>query len=354
MCASPVELPESLISEFQKTIAAFFELRSNPLYINRYKDELQKLDIKDPGNKSLFMSYDFHLSSDLKPKLIEINTNAAFLTLGHYLYEAHGLETGLKFKIEDLRELFLEELKYQNKFPDKPHILIIDEKPTEQKMFLEFLIVQELVKSFGWQCSIDDFANYNNYSPDLVYNRYTDFYLKNPESRKLHQDFLSRKTCFTPNPFEYFLLADKQKMIDWTDSEFWTDLNLSSELRQRLLDVLPQTQSFKPEMKEEFWAQRKHLFFKPKNSFGSKQSYKGASISKKMFEEVANEHFIAQELLPAPETVITTPDGPINFKFDLRCYAYREELQMIIARVYQGQVTNLKTKWGGFAPIKWV
>lgn len=354
LCPSPIELPRSLIGEFQQTIAAFFSLRSNPLYIHRYDQALNELNIKDPGNKSLFMSYDFHLTADYKPKLIEINTNAAFLTLAHYLYQAHDLTTDLPFKIGDLKGLFLEELKYQNKFPTRPHILIIDENPSEQKMFLEFLIVQELIQSFGWQCSIDDISNYSKYSPDLVYNRYTDFYLKNPESQILHKDFVGRKTCFSPNPFEYFLLADKQRMIDWTQADFWDGLNVSVEEREFINRALPHTLSFKPELKEEIWNQRKKLFFKPKNSFGSKQSYKGASVSKKVFDEVSNENFLAQELIPAPETTIITPEGPQNFKYDLRCYAYRDELQLVIARVYQGQVTNLKTRWGGFAPIKWI
>lgn len=300
------------------------------------------------------MSYDFHLTAEQKPKLIEINTNAAFLTLGHFLYQAHELNTGLNFKIQDLKGLFLEELKYQNKFPAQPHILIVDKNPFEQKMFLEFLIVQELIQSFGWQCSIDDVANYPKYNPDVVYNRYTDFYLNNPESQVMRQDFLTQKTCFSPNPFEYFLLADKQRMIDWTQSDFWDGLKFSQTDRDLISHVLPLTLSFKPELKEMLWSQRRKLFFKPKNSYGSKQSYKGASISKKVFDEVANENFLAQELVPAPETTIHTPDGPQDFKYDLRCYAYRDELQLVIARVYQGQVTNLKTKWGGFAPVKWI
>jgi hypothetical protein len=299
------------------------------------------------------MIYDFHLTADGKPKLIEINTNAAFLTLGDYLYRAHGLDTGLTFKIEDLKDLFLEELKCQGKLPNPPHVLIVDENPREQKLFLEFLIVQELLQSFGWTCSIDDIKNYPNYKADIVYNRYTDFYFKNPESQTMRKDFLDRTTCFSPNPFEYFLLADKQRMIDWTDANFWLDLNIPSDKLETIQNVLPKTLSFKPELKDELWSQRKHLFFKPKNSFGSKQSYKGASVSRKVFEDVSNENFLAQELVPASETTIETPDGPQKFKFDLRCYAYRDQLQLVIARVYQGQVTNLKTKWGGFAPIKW-
>ncbi len=354
LCPSPVVLPKALISEFQQTIEAFFALRSESLYIRKYETELSSLGLADPGNKSLFMSYDFHLTGDSKPKLVEINTNAAFLTLGHYLYQAHNLKTGLEFEIEDLKDCFANELKLQGKDIAKPHVLIVDENPREQKLFLEFLIVQELLQSFGWDCSIDDVANYERHKVDIVYNRYTDFYLQESIAKKMRNDFLNRTTCFTPNPFEYFLLADKQRMIDWTQDGFWDNLSFPDDQRARIQNVLPKTISFKPELKEEIWSQRKNLFFKPKNSFGSKQSYKGASVSKKVFEEVANESFLAQELLPAPETLMETPDGSQNFKFDLRCYAYCGQLQLVIARVYQGQVTNLKTKWGGFAPIKWI
>lgn len=354
LCPSSVSLPKSLIHEFQQTIEAFYSLRSQPEYLQRYEDELSQLGIKDPGNKSLFMSYDFHLDSAFKPKLIEINTNAAFLTLGHYLYEAHELLTGVDFKISDLKNLFLEELRLQGHTTMQPRVLITDEKPREQRLFLEFLIVQELLNSFGWTCTIDDINNYSQHTVDLVYNRFTDFYFKSPQAQAMKKDFVERAVCFTPNPFEYFMLADKQRMIDWTDENFWNGLNFPSEKKDLIRSVLPKTQSFKPERREEIWSRRKQLFFKPKNSFGSKQSYKGASISKKVFDDVANENFLVQELLPAPETTLPTPDGSQVFRFDLRCYAYKDQLQMVIARVYQGQVTNLKTKWGGFAPIKWV
>ncbi len=354
LCPNPVPLPKSLINDFQQSISALFSLRSHPDYIRRYENELNQHGIKDPGNKSLFMSYDFHLNLESKPKLIEINTNAAFLTLGHYLYQAHDLSTDLDFKISDLKDLFLDELKSQGKSITQPKVLIMDEKPQEQRLFLEFLIVQELLQSFGWPCAIDDVHNYSKHKVDLVYNRYTDFYLKSPEAQPIKKDFLDRSVCFSPNPFEYFMLADKQRMIDWTSDDFWSGLNFPVEQIERIKSILPKTLSFKPELREEIWAQRKHLFFKPKNSFGSKQSYKGGSISKKIFEEVANENFLAQELLPAPETTLPTPEGPQTFRYDLRCYAYRDQLQMVIARVYQGQVTNLRTKWGGFAPVKWI
>ena len=38
-------------------------------------------------------------------------------------------------------------------------------------------------------------------------------------------------------------------------------------------------------------------------------------------------------------------------KFDVRAYAYRDEVLLLGARVYQGQVTNLRTPGGGFSAI---
>ena len=38
-------------------------------------------------------------------------------------------------------------------------------------------------------------------------------------------------------------------------------------------------------------------------------------------------------------------------KFDVRAYAYREQVLLLGARVYEGQVTNLRSPGGGFSAI---
>jgi hypothetical protein len=38
-------------------------------------------------------------------------------------------------------------------------------------------------------------------------------------------------------------------------------------------------------------------------------------------------------------------------KFDVRAYAYRDEILLLGARVYRGQVTNLRSAGGGFSAI---
>jgi hypothetical protein len=86
-------------------------------------------------------------------------------------------------------------------------------------------------------------------------------------------------------------------------------------------------------------------------SFGSKQSYRGGTISRKMFDEIIHQGFIAQEFVPAPEMEFEAPEGKLSLKYDLRFYAYQDQLQGVIARLYQGQTTNLRTTHGGFAPV---
>ena len=67
-----------------------------------------------------------------------------------------------------------------------------------------------------------------------------------------------------------------------------------------------------------------------------------------------NQDFIAQQFVPAPESMMKTPEGNQAFKYDLRFYAYQDTVQMAVARLYQGQVTNLRTPHGGFAPIVFI
>ncbi len=38
-------------------------------------------------------------------------------------------------------------------------------------------------------------------------------------------------------------------------------------------------------------------------------------------------------------------------KTDFRLYFYRDRILGLAARLYQGQVTNLRTPGGGFAPV---
>jgi len=56
-----------------------------------------------------------------------------------------------------------------------------------------------------------------------------------------------------------------------------------------------------------------------------------------------------QRLVP-PSTTEVPGYGPM--KTDLRLYAYRDRVLGVTARLYRGQVTNLRTEGGGFAAVR--
>ena len=198
-----------------------------------------------------------------------------------------------------------------------------------------------MFKEFGVNCEIADITEMEKIkSASLVYNRHTDFYLETPVSQEIKKLFNANQVQLSPNPYEYFLLADKERFIDWT---------AQSEVEKP--SSLLATYDLGKSEPSQIWTERKQLFFKPKNAFGGKQTYKGASISRKVFDEIFNSQFIAQKLSPAPEIEVNYKGILTKMKYDLRCYAYKDELQLIIARLYQGQTTNLRTEGGGFACI---
>ena len=86
-----VELPQSVLTQAQDVIAALFGLREKKSYQNHYLELAAMKGLKDPGNKSIMMSYDFHLDSQQNLKLIEVNTNASFLALGEQMYRSRNI-----------------------------------------------------------------------------------------------------------------------------------------------------------------------------------------------------------------------------------------------------------------------
>jgi hypothetical protein len=92
--------------------------------------------------------------------------------------------------------------------------------------------------------------------------------------------------------------------------------------------------------------------FKPAAAFGSRAVYRGDKISRKKFAEIAAEPgYVAQRHAPPGLVGVETSEGPRDMKFDVRAYAYRDRVLLLGARVYEGQVTNLRSPGGGFSAI---
>jgi hypothetical protein len=345
------------LSQAQSFIEKIFAVRELPAYQNHYQPQIEHRKLKDPGNKSIMMSYDFHVDETGHLKLIEVNTNASFLALGYEMYKTHRLPLPvLDFSFAEVkRDIEIEMLLSGTPAGHALKTVITDENPSAQRLYVEFLVYRELFKSWGWQCEIQDYRElFKTLKPDFIYNRHTDFFLSEPASALLREKFLAKEICLSPNPFEYLLLADKNRMVEWSKPGFFEALGVDSNTSEFLRSCVPQSLDVHSGNLEEIWANRKKYFFKPKNAFGSKQSYRGGTVSRKAFEALPHDETLAQEYVPAPEREFLTPEGPQNFKYDLRCYAYQGRLQLIVARLYQGQVTNLRTPHGGFACVSFV
>lgn len=340
-----VSLPKKVLTNIQQEIKSYWQLRhwteknklsSYPLFKNQ---TIQNT----PKNFSVCMSYDFHYNDEAdKLELIEINTNSAFLALGLELYKFWQIPNRPdEFNEDQLVKMFINEITLNDPETAFKKIALVDESPTTQKLFSEFLTYQSIFQKHGFPTDILDIAELpekKKYA--LVYNRSTDFYLQNETSKNLKNLFLQQEQTTSPNPWEYFLLADKQRLIDW---------NQQSDLPKP--NSLLKTYDLGFANKDQIWTERKNLFIKPKNSFGSKQSYRAGSISRKTFDEVFNPGFIAQQFSKPTEIEVDLNGQKQKMKYDLRCYAYQDQLQMVIARLYQGQTTNARTEGGGFACV---
>lgn len=339
---SPFQVPlkKHVIDDIKSEINQYWNLRN--WSAEHLKLQYDAHHLIRPDNYGVCMSYDFHLTQDNRLELIEINTNASFLALGLELYNFWKLKnSAADFSDADLVQMFKDEIRLASPGSTSNSVAIMDEAPSTQRLYLEFLVYQQMLINGGLQSEIVNMPDVDQMAKAaLVYNRYTDFYLKEDKSKKLKAAFNAKQVHLSPNPYEYFLLADKQRLIDWT----------KQTTVEKPKSLLP-SYDMGVEPAEKMWTERKHLFFKPKTSYGSKQAYRGSSMSKKAFDSVCTPDFIAQQVSIPTELDFVREGGVTKLKYDLRCYAYKNQLQLIIARLYQGQTTNLRTEGGGFACV---
>lgn len=353
---SPLELvlPKSLKAQAEDAIQALYQLSRKPSYQKLLEQVPGISEIQAP-QRSVLMAYDFHTDSDGKMALVEINTNAAGFMFASLMEMIHGqiaFENYLPLK--NLQASFENEWRLWTKADCAPKVAIIDEDIFEQKMLPEFLIYKDWFESFGWQAELKESKEYSLDSFDFIYNRLTDFYLEQPQHQDLAQIFKLGKACLSPNPREYWLLADKQRLVQFGQNDFLDKAGATQEQKEAIQKILLPTFDIKSfSSQEEIWAQRKSLFFKPKRSHGGKSVYRGESVSRKVFERLMSEDVLIQNYFPAQRFPADDERSVLsNWKFDLRFYVYEDQIQLIAARAYQGQVTNFSSPLGGFTLVQ--
>ncbi len=313
----------------------------------------------------VFYGYDFHLNEQ-GAHLIEINTNAGGAYLNALLL-ASQRDTGLPgeaLAVADPDDAFVAMFRNEWRLAsgDAPlkTVAIVDEQPEAQYLYPEFLLAQALFERAGIAAHIADPSAFsrredglycNDQRIDLLYNRLTDFDLsRNP---MLRQADLDGSVVLTPGPAHYARYADKRNLAWLSDAARLHALGVNDADIATIQAGLPETRQVEEADRERWWAERKQWFFKPNSGYGSKGSYSGAKLTKRVFEEIMQGGYIAQRMaLPGTRVVCGEDSAPQTLKFDVRCYVYDEAIQLIAARLYQGQTTNFRTPGGGFALVR--
>jgi len=320
----------------------------------------------DPGHSAVMMCCDFHLTDD-GPRLIEVNTNAGGALLA-WLAEHTEIAalTPENFERQDpqtarrLRQMFLQEWRlFNTSSRAKPRrVVILDQAPEQQYLYGEMKAFAALLDHWGMptciasadQLSADEQRVSIDGEPvDLIYNRHCDFYLESSELSGVRSAYLHRNVCLSPNPQMYGLLADKRRMILWSQPQPEL-LNLLSEKERALLaKSAPKSQLLADGDSDQFWRDRKSLVFKPVAHYGSRGVLLGKKISRSRYQQLPPAETLVQQLVPPSQT---EAPGHGLMKTDLRLYSYRHHALGLTARIYQGQVTNLKTPAGGFTKVR--
>lgn len=315
--------------------------------------------------RGVFMGYDFHLN-DEGAHLIEINTNAggAFLN-ALLLHSQRDLPLpGTAVALDNLEQVFLDMFVNEWRLERGDALLhtvaIVDENPRAQYLYPEFLLAQGMFERAGMAALIADPGELEERSDgiycreqkvDMVYNRLTDFALE--QHPALRSASLNAKVVLTPHPSCHALYADKRNLAALAEAGLLRGLGLAESDIAALQAGIPETRPVREQDDGLWWQQRKQWFFKPDSGFGGKGAYRGDKLTRRVFEEILQGGYVAQKFAaPGERMVCLEGEEPVQLKFDVRCYVYCGQVQLVAARLYQGQTTNFRTSGGGFAQVR--
>jgi hypothetical protein len=191
--------------------------------------------------------------------------------------------------------------------------------------------------------------SYNGEVVDLIYNRLTDFDLATYTN--IRKSWEAGGVVVTPDPAIYRRFADKRNLVKLSDQSFLQSIGVNTEDLDLINRTVPKSMIVTAENARTLWDNRKHYYFKPVSGYGGKAVYKGEKLTRKTWEWIVGQDYIAQEFA-IPSQRMVKADGKVGMqKFDVRLYTYRGKLLAAAARLYEGQTTNFRTIGGGFAPL---
>jgi hypothetical protein len=356
------------------TIALIHRALMSPAYARRVAEHSPQVASPDRDSTGALLGFDFHLGS-ADPQLIEINTNPGGLLVNMEL--ARALTACCDHVAAPLARLAsgaipLDELamhaaghfsaEWQRVRGDArlETIAIVDDDPRGQFLYPEFVLYQRLFERAGWHAPIVDAAELEVRNDqleakgrriDLVYNRVTDFYLAEPRHGALRQASEEDLAVVTPNPAMHARWADKRLLAWLRDEALLGEAGLDAGERAHLLKTIPPTEIVAAGAGDDLWRRRKELFFKPVDGYGGKAAYRGDKLTRRAFEHIMVNRYVAQALAPTSVRRVVAEGEAVDLRVDVRNYGSGGITWLRAARLYRGQTTNFRTPGGGFAPV---
>ncbi|WP_229792793.1 hypothetical protein [Rhodanobacter panaciterrae] len=363
--ALPVYVSRRQIEQMASVVAAVEEVTALPAYQSAVLAWAPEIARFDPGSPGGLLGLDFHLGMN-GPQLIEINTNPGGVLLNALLGQAQRAcmprttrpPTDAARVDDAVWQCMLAEWQQQRGSAPMGFVAIVDESPKQQYLYAEFVLFRELFRQHGYRAEIcapeelllrHDHLWLGDNRVDLIYNRLTDFALQQPAHAVMRTAYLAGAVAVSPHPRAHALYADKRNLSLLGHRDFLESAGTSATSTATLSAAVPETRLLTAQNRDSMWAERRRHFFKPAAGFGSKASYRGDKLTRRVWDDIASANYVAQEIVTPSERLAGAKAAP--FKVDIRCYAYRGEVLLYAARIYQGQTTNFRTPGGGFAPV---
>lgn len=370
---SPVFLSRQHLDQMAAIVAAVEAVVRSAPYREQVLAAAPQVARRDPGTCGVFLGYDFHITEH-GPKLIEINTNAGGGLL--QLYLAHAQRAccqevadlfGGQLDVSSLAglqrvlvEMFRSEQKRQHPGAVLQRVAIVDSDPEHQFLYPELKLFAGLFERSGIAATISDLRALaatpagllaNGEHVDLVYNRSTDFYFASEDAAALREAYTADRVVVTPGPHHHALYANKRNLAVLSDPEQLAAWGHERVVVDALVAGIPRVVPVDAKNAESLWAERRQWFFKPAAGYGSRGAYRGAKLTRRVWEEIQRGDYVAQLLIAPSERVLLVQGSERALKLDVRCFVYAGEIQFTGARLYQGQTTNLRTEGGGLATV---
>ncbi len=252
-----------------RTAALLRQALTSQAFVDHVAQHAPAIARREPDCSGGLLGLDFHLGGTT-PQLIEININPGGLLVNLELARAvipcceqirgpvEELVSGdVPLESVPARVVDTFRAEWRRTRGDRPitTIAIVDDDPTNQYLYPEFLLYQRLFEQAGLRAVIADAAALEingdrlmaaDAPLDLVYNRVTDFYFREDRHTALREAFERGLAVITPNPASHAHWADKRLLAWLRDETLLQAAGLDDAGRAHLLRSIPPTEIVVP------------------------------------------------------------------------------------------------------------